>query len=79
MFDVTIAGEVNLDLILYGLNEEIPVDRELLASGFAMTLEARRQFSRTTFQCWERGWVLRRGWAMMRWAASPWSGWRRGE
>ena len=38
MFDVTIAGEVNLDLILYGLNEEIPVDRELLASGFAMTL-----------------------------------------
>ncbi|HEX4040033.1 MAG TPA: carbohydrate kinase family protein [Acidobacteriaceae bacterium] len=38
LFDVTIAGEVNLDLILYGLNEEIPVEREVLASGFAMTL-----------------------------------------
>ncbi len=37
-FDVTIAGEVNLDLILYGLQESIPVDRELLASNFEMTL-----------------------------------------
>jgi len=37
-FDLTIAGEVNLDLILYGLDETIPVDRELLASNFEMTL-----------------------------------------
>jgi sugar/nucleoside kinase (ribokinase family) len=37
-FDITIAGEVNLDLILYGLEESIPVDRELLASNFEMTL-----------------------------------------
>jgi sugar/nucleoside kinase (ribokinase family) len=37
-FDVTIAGEVNLDLILYGFEETIPVDRELLASNFEMTL-----------------------------------------
>ena len=37
-FDLTIAGEVNLDLILYGLEETIPVDRELLASSFEMTL-----------------------------------------
>ncbi len=37
-FDLTLAGEVNLDLILYGLQENIPVDREILASDFAMTL-----------------------------------------
>ncbi len=37
-FDLTIAGEVNLDLILYGLDTDIPVDRETLATGFEMTL-----------------------------------------
>jgi sugar/nucleoside kinase (ribokinase family) len=37
-FDVTIAGEINLDLILYGLPEHMPVERELLASGFKVTL-----------------------------------------
>jgi sugar/nucleoside kinase (ribokinase family) len=37
-FDITIAGEINLDLILYGLADEMPVDRELLASQFSLTL-----------------------------------------
>ncbi len=37
-FDVTIAGEINLDLILYGLPAVMPLERELLASGFRMTL-----------------------------------------
>jgi sugar/nucleoside kinase (ribokinase family) len=37
-FDVTIAGEINMDLILYGLPEMMPAERELLASGFGMTL-----------------------------------------
>ena len=37
-FDITIAGEINLDLILYGLPEQMPVERELLASDFAITL-----------------------------------------
>ena len=37
-FDITVAGEVNLDLILYGLEESIPLDREILASNFEMTL-----------------------------------------
>ena len=36
--DITIAGEINLDLILYGLPEEMPEERELLASDFAITL-----------------------------------------
>jgi sugar/nucleoside kinase (ribokinase family) len=37
-FDVTIAGEINLDLILYGFPDVMPVERELLASDFHMTL-----------------------------------------
>lgn len=37
-FDVTIAGETNLDLILYGLPEQMPLERELLAQDFRMTL-----------------------------------------
>jgi sugar/nucleoside kinase (ribokinase family) len=36
--DIAIVGEINLDLILYGLPEQMPIERELLASGFAITL-----------------------------------------
>lgn len=37
-FDISIAGELNLDLILYGLPIEMPTERELLATGFKATL-----------------------------------------
>jgi sugar/nucleoside kinase (ribokinase family) len=37
-FDVTIAGEVNLDLILYGVAEELPRERKLLADRMMLTL-----------------------------------------
>jgi sugar/nucleoside kinase (ribokinase family) len=37
-FDVTIAGELNLDLILYGVPEEIPPERELLVNDVNLTL-----------------------------------------
>ena len=37
-FDVTIAGELNLDLVLYGLPAELPQERELLADRMALTL-----------------------------------------
>jgi sugar/nucleoside kinase (ribokinase family) len=37
-FDVTMAGEINLDLILYGLPEVMPLERELLAKDFRLTL-----------------------------------------
>jgi sugar/nucleoside kinase (ribokinase family) len=37
-FDLTIAGELNLDLIVYGLPEEMPTERELLATDFRATL-----------------------------------------
>jgi sugar/nucleoside kinase (ribokinase family) len=36
--DVSIAGELNLDLILYGLPEQLPLDREILATDFQVTL-----------------------------------------
>jgi sugar/nucleoside kinase (ribokinase family) len=36
--DICVVGEINLDLILYGLPKELVLDRELLASGLALTL-----------------------------------------
>ena len=37
-FDVTIAGELNLDLILYGLPADLPPERELLVDRMMLTL-----------------------------------------
>src|SRR5580765_2575030 len=37
-FDVTIAGELNLDLILYGLPEQLAPERELLSERMMLTL-----------------------------------------
>src|SRR5207302_10319599 len=37
-FDVTIAAELNLDLILYGLPEQLPPERELMADRMMLTL-----------------------------------------
>jgi len=36
--DVAVVGEINLDTILYGLPTELAPERELLASGLALTL-----------------------------------------
>lgn len=35
-FDVTVVGDTNLDLLMYGLPEELPCERELLASNMAI-------------------------------------------
>lgn len=37
-FDVTVAGELNLDLILYGLPDDLPPERELIAERMMLTL-----------------------------------------
>jgi len=37
-FDVTIAGELNLDLLLYGLPQTLPPEREVLADRMVLTL-----------------------------------------
>ncbi|HZQ71129.1 MAG TPA: sugar kinase [Terriglobales bacterium] len=37
-FDITIAGELNLDLILYGVPEELAREREFLAKDMMLTL-----------------------------------------
>jgi sugar/nucleoside kinase (ribokinase family) len=39
-FDITVAGELNLDIILYGLPHELPLERELLADNMMATLGA---------------------------------------
>jgi sugar/nucleoside kinase (ribokinase family) len=36
--DISIVGEINPDLILYGLPRELPEEREILASGVTLTL-----------------------------------------
>lgn len=36
--DISIIGETNLDLILYGLPADLPMEREILGSGFRLTL-----------------------------------------
>jgi len=38
LFDVTVVGELNLDLILYGLPTQLEPEREHLADGMALTL-----------------------------------------
>jgi sugar/nucleoside kinase (ribokinase family) len=40
LLDVAVAGELNLDLILYGLPEALPPERELLADNLMLTLGA---------------------------------------
>jgi sugar/nucleoside kinase (ribokinase family) len=35
-FDVTLVGDTNLDLILYGIPEALPTEQELLASGMTL-------------------------------------------
>jgi sugar/nucleoside kinase (ribokinase family) len=37
-FDFTLVGDTNLDLLLYGLPEELPLEQELLASNMATLL-----------------------------------------
>jgi sugar/nucleoside kinase (ribokinase family) len=36
--EVCVIGEINLDLILYGLPQDLPLDQEVLASNMALTL-----------------------------------------
>lgn len=37
-FDITLAGDLNLDFILHGVPEELPRERDMLASGMQLTL-----------------------------------------
>src|ERR1039458_2678167 len=37
-FDVSVVGELNLDLILYGVPEVLDPEREVLVDGMALTL-----------------------------------------
>jgi sugar/nucleoside kinase (ribokinase family) len=37
-FDVTLAGDTDLDILFYGLPEELPLEQELLANGMAIRI-----------------------------------------
>lgn len=37
-FDVTLAGDTSLDLLMYGLPEDLPLEQELLADGMAIRI-----------------------------------------
>ena len=37
-FDISIVGELNPDLIFYGVPRELPEEREMLSTGFSLTL-----------------------------------------
>jgi len=37
-FDISVVGELNLDLVLYGLPEKLELDREHLATELGLTL-----------------------------------------
>jgi len=37
-FDVTLAGDTDLDILFYGLPEQLPLEQELLATGMAIRL-----------------------------------------
>ena len=53
MLDVCVVGEINLDLILYGLPKDLVLDRELLATGLGLRWAARPQFLPITCPCLE--------------------------
>ena len=50
-FDITIAGELNLDLILYGLPAELPPEHEVLADGMMLTLGASSAIAAHNLAC----------------------------
>lgn len=58
--DVKIAREVNLDLIFYGIPEELPRERELLADRMMLTLGGSSAILRTIPLLWVAGWVFSR-------------------
>lgn len=57
-FDVTLVGEANFDLLLYGLPEALPPERELLADKIAMLLGGSPAITaRTIWSHWAAVWA----------------------
>lgn len=57
-FDISVVGELNADLILYGLPATLELEREHLADDFAVTLGSSSAISLTTFHYWAAALVL---------------------
>ena len=60
-FDITIAGELNLDILLYGLPTELPPERELLATDMMITLGGSSAIWPTIWRRSATAWDLFRG------------------
>ena len=73
--DISIAGEINLDLIMYGLPEVMPLERELLGTDFQVTLGSSSAILAHNLAVLGAhvGFVTLVG--KIRWAKSPWSVW----
>jgi len=52
-FDVTLVGDTNLDLLMYGLSEELPCEDELLANEMAIRAVDPARSRRTIWALWE--------------------------
>ena len=74
--DVCVVGEINLDLVLYGLPKELVLDRELLASGLALTLGSSSEILPITWHCLEPGSGSSRKPVVTHWGRWHWNGWR---
>ncbi len=78
--DVCVVGELNLDLILYGLPKELVLERELLASGLAMTLgSSSANFCPQSGEAWEQGWFSSPRLGMTSLGNWPWNVWQLAE
>jgi hypothetical protein len=72
--DVCVVGEINPDLILYGLPKDLQPERESMIQGFRLTLGSPPRFSRTIYPRSARVWALSRRSARTRWARWHWAG-----
>src|SRR5277367_1315758 len=65
--DIAIVGELNPDLIVYGAPRELPEEREVLASGFTLTLGSSSAILAHNLALLGSRLRLVRAWAGMRW------------
>ena len=76
-FDISVLGELNCDLILYGLPLVLEPEREHLATDFVMTLGSSSAIFAHNISLLEAALVSLRAWEAIRWGSFVWSVCRR--
>jgi hypothetical protein len=74
-FDVSVVGELNLDLVLYGLPAEFELDREHVASDLRITLGSSSAIFTHNFGFWRIALAFIPRLATTRWANSVCDAW----